>query len=422
MAPAINWGHFCMWVIETPISLRQTEKKQFHLNLNVYRNANFRTLAKAKTDFAEIMKPRLAHLPKMGQIHLLYTLYMGSRRLADTANICCIVDKFFSDCLVSEEIISDDNYTVVLSVKYRYGGYDKSNPRVEVAISPTPLDEPVQSDLSNQTDQIKAQKDIQMKITVAQKDIETAIRSQIASQVTLKEDQEIDVLLRATRGPEGFIADVTIGPKGSTIVNRPAPKERAKPGPKLKNPAAAAIAKPIATKVVGKTETVVAPVAEPVAETVVVSDPAPTAALEAGDVEVFNEGGEIAEQAIAATEQAVTESAELTDQEAVLAVAAESEAPVAADVVVPAAEVVAESQDAAVETVAEPVGEVQPAVEEQPVPEAQPAQEPADAPVEAAPAVSVVDEIEAESAPTADEAAPLNKPKSLFGNLNAAAE
>ena len=407
MAPAINWGHFCMWVIETPISLRQTEKKQFHLNLNVYRNANFRTLAKAKTDFAEIMKPRLAHLPKMGQIHLLYTLYIGSRRLADTANICCIVDKFFSDCLVSEEIISDDNYTVVLSVKYRYGGYDKSNPRVEVAISPTPLDEPVQSDLSNQTDQIKAQKDIQMKITVAQKDIETAIRSQIASQVTLKEDQEIDVLLRATRGPEGFIADVTIGPKGQTIVNRPPPKERAKPGPKPKNPAATAIAKPIATKVVGKTETVAAAVAEPVAETVVVSDPAPTAELEAGDVSEFNEDGAVAvEQAVEAEPEVLEAALETGDA---------------------VAEIVDESLQPNEHGLGpdEPAGPNPDYVGEQPVPEAQPAQEPADesetAP-EVAPAVSVVDEIEAESAPTADEAAPLNKPKSLFGNLNAAAE
>jgi hypothetical protein len=72
----------------------------------------------------------------MSQFNLIYTLFTVSKRLCDTANICCIVDKFFSDSLVHAKKIEDDNFTVVLSSLYRYGGHDKSNPRVEVTIEP----------------------------------------------------------------------------------------------------------------------------------------------------------------------------------------------------------------------------------------------------------------------------------------------
>lgn len=398
MAPEINWGHFCMWTIPVPISLPLTQKKQFHLNLNVYRNANFRTLAKMKVDFAEIVKPRISHLPKMAQVHLVYTLFPGSRRSRDTANVCCIVDKFFSDCLVSAEIIEDDNYTVVLSVEFRYGEIDKSNPRVEVAISQTKLDVLPVSPTSEPANNYNKRK-TQMKLSINQNDIEDAVRTAVAAKVTVADDQEIDVLLRATRGPEGFIADVEIGPKGSTIKDRPAPKVRQKPGPKPK-----AKAEPIATKV-GKgkaaTPSTTAPVvpAEPESQV---------------DPQEFNEDGPITDESEVSTAETLSEPDAAPVEEAPVTEAQDEAAAVAAEEVVEEA-LEATPEEAPVEAPAE---EVQPEAPAEVEPEAeQPTEQPVEAQPSEQPSESVVDAIAADDAAATD-TEPTEKPKSLFGNVS----
>jgi len=122
------------WVIELPISIPISAKHKFSLNLNIYRNANFRILAAAKIAFAKKVTPLVRHLPKMKTIALGYCLYPGSNHLTDISNVCCIVDKFFSDVLVSAGCIEDDNYKFVKEVNFMMGHVDKTNPRVEVTI------------------------------------------------------------------------------------------------------------------------------------------------------------------------------------------------------------------------------------------------------------------------------------------------
>jgi len=125
-----------MWVIPLPLSVRQSKTKNFHLNLNVYRNTHYQTLNKVKVTFQNQVAPLLVQLPKLNQISLSYELYSPSKRLCDVANICSIVDKFFSDTLVNLEYIPDDNYEHVLGVQYLFGSVDVANPRVEVTINP----------------------------------------------------------------------------------------------------------------------------------------------------------------------------------------------------------------------------------------------------------------------------------------------
>jgi len=125
-----------MWVIPLPLSVRQSKTKNFHLNLNVYRNTHYQTLNKVKVTFQNQVAPLLVQLPKLNQISLSYELYPPSKRLCDVANICSIVDKFFSDTLVNLEYIPDDNYEHVLGVQYLFGSVDVANPRVEVTINP----------------------------------------------------------------------------------------------------------------------------------------------------------------------------------------------------------------------------------------------------------------------------------------------
>lgn len=207
-----------MWTITVPTSVPVTKTKKFYLNLNVYRNAHHHTLNRAKVLFHEIVAPLIAHLPRIGSVRLTFTLFTGSRQEVDTSNICCIVDKFFSDVLVSCGKLEDDNYNVVLSVDYRYGGYDKGQPRVEVCVDPVsfPPDQPLEEPENVQ-------------IIIVQSEIEEAIRSHILGTLNVREGMRIDIDLKATRGDTGYQAIIDIVPE--TTAARPTQDPAPEPDP-----------------------------------------------------------------------------------------------------------------------------------------------------------------------------------------------
>ena len=108
----------------------------FRLNLNVYRNAHFRTLAAAKVNFKAWFYETYGSCkgPPTTDCELEYTIYFPDNRAADVANVGSIVDKFASDCLTEMGYIQDDNRKVVKSVKYVDGGIDRDNPRAELIV------------------------------------------------------------------------------------------------------------------------------------------------------------------------------------------------------------------------------------------------------------------------------------------------
>ncbi len=55
-----------------------------------------------------------------------------------------------------------------------------------------------------------------MRIIIIQSEIETAIRDYVQSQVTINDDQQIDIDLKATRGDDGYQAVIDIVPKKAT--------------------------------------------------------------------------------------------------------------------------------------------------------------------------------------------------------------
>lgn len=127
-----------MWVISVPtyLTMGKRKVKNIPLNLNQYRNASHFLLNDMKKLFAEIVAPRIEHLPQMDKVRLSYYLYVPSQRELDVNNVVSIVDKFFQDVLVTENKIPDDNFKHVLGTASVFGGFDKSNPRVEVVVEP----------------------------------------------------------------------------------------------------------------------------------------------------------------------------------------------------------------------------------------------------------------------------------------------
>lgn len=182
--------------LNLPFSVPQTKKKNFHLNLNVYRNAHFLTLSKAKVTFEKTIADAVKRLPLMDHIILIeYVQYPPTKRLSDNANICSIVDKFFSDAIVNAGIISDDNYTILKKVSYEFGSTDPVNPRVEARITFIPKDESED-----------------MRIIFTQPEIELAVKQYAVNQMGVKEGMDISIEMKSTRGEDGITAEVNILP------------------------------------------------------------------------------------------------------------------------------------------------------------------------------------------------------------------
>lgn len=113
---------------------RGGKAKTFSLNLNIYRNFNKFALGTAKKAYADLMFEPVSKLPPFKRISIRYVLFTGSNRKVDLMNIISIVDKFFCDCLVIQNKIPDDNYSILPKLQCEFGGVDKSNPRVEIYI------------------------------------------------------------------------------------------------------------------------------------------------------------------------------------------------------------------------------------------------------------------------------------------------
>lgn len=125
-----------MYILDSPLTITTKSKKDFRLNLNIYRNAHHYTLNQAKINYKEIMKEQIKRLPEFEVVRVGYRLYPKTKHKQDISNILCIHDKFFMDALVEFEKLPSDNYDHCPRVNYLWGIVDKDNPRVEIEINP----------------------------------------------------------------------------------------------------------------------------------------------------------------------------------------------------------------------------------------------------------------------------------------------
>ncbi len=200
------------WTVRVPTNVvlvgKRTDDRKIYLNLNWYRNENFHILNKVKVTFAELVSKDIQHLPKFEAVHLVYEVFAGTSREFDVANVGSIVDKFFSDALVSADKLEDDNYNVVLSASYRFGGITKGDPHCLVHIQPV-LSIPISTGEN-------------MQIILVQHEIETALRNHVTSLLQVREGNRIDITLKATRGEEGSTALIDIVPDNTVAVGQAA--------------------------------------------------------------------------------------------------------------------------------------------------------------------------------------------------------
>jgi len=120
-----TWAHDLP--IKTTTGVRK--KKTTYINLNLYRNAVGMVINNQKKAFKALIiedfKKTFAD-DTFERCVLEYRLFLPDKRGRDVANVCSIIDKFYSDVLVTEGKIEDDNYKFIPKVTYMLGGTDET--------------------------------------------------------------------------------------------------------------------------------------------------------------------------------------------------------------------------------------------------------------------------------------------------------
>jgi len=118
----------------SPLRVAQSKKKDFLINLNVFRNTHYRTLSTVKKNYTAHMMPQLKKFEGILEGELVLTVFPKTRRKYDLDNICSVTTKFFQDAMVEAGIIPDDNMEYITKVTFLHGSVDKDNPRVEIEV------------------------------------------------------------------------------------------------------------------------------------------------------------------------------------------------------------------------------------------------------------------------------------------------
>lgn len=125
---SISQENKMVYLVQAPVYItlpRKTIKnKVIPLSLNFYRNAHYMVLSQAKNIYADLMHSQLKQIPPLGRVELLFEYLSRTRQKSDLDNWCSVSNKFIQDAMVSEGILSEDNYTVVPRITYVYAGLD----------------------------------------------------------------------------------------------------------------------------------------------------------------------------------------------------------------------------------------------------------------------------------------------------------
>jgi hypothetical protein len=128
-----------MITITSPISVTLPRKtkadKKILLNLNVYRNLHFQVNNQAKNVYNMLMYSQLRDIKLTPPIDMSFILYKKTKRLVDSSNIYCIVEKFFCDALVHWGCIKDDNDEYIGNRMYHKPVYGTGEDCCEIIIT-----------------------------------------------------------------------------------------------------------------------------------------------------------------------------------------------------------------------------------------------------------------------------------------------
>jgi hypothetical protein len=133
----------------TAIKLAKGAKgKMYNLNLNQYHVWHHHVRNALKQKYKELA---LILIPNVDfeYIELYFTMYKGSNRRIDRANVLCIHEKFFCDALTESGVIPDDNDKYIIGTHYSSGEIDRENPHVEIRVKALSKEQVLQKEVAS---------------------------------------------------------------------------------------------------------------------------------------------------------------------------------------------------------------------------------------------------------------------------------
>jgi len=109
--------------------------KKWILNLNNYRNTNFRVLNDCKVIYKALIQDLIGETYKFDMCELIFEYYHGNKRRVDKSNPCSILEKFACDALTDLGFWEDDDSNHIPVTRYEWCGIDKENPRCILTIN-----------------------------------------------------------------------------------------------------------------------------------------------------------------------------------------------------------------------------------------------------------------------------------------------
>jgi hypothetical protein len=125
------------FTLSSPLRVRVGKNKLFTLNLNIFRNAHFHVLNKAKVEYKNALAAQINALPEFNTAKIHYAVYPKDKRKFDVSNIVSIHQKFFEDALVELGKLTDDSIMFISESSQSFGEISNDNPRVEITITAT---------------------------------------------------------------------------------------------------------------------------------------------------------------------------------------------------------------------------------------------------------------------------------------------
>ena len=126
------------YTVTAPVAVflpRKTKKdKRVPISLSWYRNAHHREQNEVKKFYKTLLKPQIDKLPKFKNPIITYTWITDTKRKGDLGNHTSVHQKFFEDALVELGHLDGDDWRYITEAHQSFGGFDKTNPRVEITI------------------------------------------------------------------------------------------------------------------------------------------------------------------------------------------------------------------------------------------------------------------------------------------------
>jgi Holliday junction resolvase RusA-like endonuclease len=122
--------------VDSPLAIylprKTTADRRVALNLNIYRNMDYRMNNSVKKQYKEEITAQLEGVVLETPVEVTYQVFKKTKRRLDKGNVVSVIQKYLLDALTECGVIPDDNDDFIKTETTLPTMLDRENPRVEV--------------------------------------------------------------------------------------------------------------------------------------------------------------------------------------------------------------------------------------------------------------------------------------------------